>query len=142
MPIENLLPQTIVINHGHISNAEVNNYKDADRYLQDLASLIAKHEILHVHVIVIFEDSYIWNSNIVLTSDECIAESFLQRAIQSEWEFNAGVRPKWWPPGIEPDRMWEVHCAEDRHNGRGELARARLDRYDLSPITRSPLPPR
>ena len=142
MPIEHILPQTIVLNHGHIQNIEVQNYKEADRCLQDLAGLIEPSEILHVHVIVIFEDSFVWDSNIVLTPGDCIAESFLQRAIQSEWEFNAGVRPEWWPAGNEPDRMWGVHCAEDRHNGRDELARARLDRYDLEPIIRSPLPRR
>ncbi len=69
-------------------------------------------------------------------------ENFLQRAILSEWEFNVGVRPEWWPTGPESDRMWDVHCREDSHNGRSDLARARLDRYDLRPIIRTPLPVR
>jgi hypothetical protein len=142
MPIYQILPTNIIINHGGIDNIEANNYKDADRCLQELAAMLENHAHLSVHVIVIFEDAFVWNSNVTLTVGDCIIDHLLQRAMQSEWEFNAGVRPKWWPPGIESDRMWEVHCREDRHNGRAELARARLDRYDLQPIVRNPLPPR
>ena len=142
MSIDQILPTTIIINHGGIDNIEVKSYKDADRCLQELAVLLDVHVHLPVHVIVIFEDAFVWNSNIILAVGDCIIDHLLQRAMQSEWEFNAGVRPNWWPAGIESDRMWEVHCREDRHNGRAELARARLDRYDLAPIIRNPLPPR
>jgi hypothetical protein len=142
MSIDQILPTTIIINHGGIDNIEVKNYKDADRSLQELAAMLESRFHLPVHVIVIFEDAFVWNSNIILTVSDCIVDHLLQRAMQAEWEFNAGVRPKWWPTGVESDRMWEVHCREDRQNGRAELARARLDRYDLRPIIRNPLPPR
>jgi hypothetical protein len=142
MPIDHILPTTIIINHGGVDNIQAKNYKEADRCLQEIAAIIESHVKLPVHVIVIFEDAFVWNSQIILTVSDCIADHILQRAMQAEWEFNAGVRPQWWPPGIESDRMWEVHCREDRHNGRAELARARLDRYDLEPIIRNPLPAR
>lgn len=142
MSIDQILPTTIIINHGGIDNIEAKTYKDADRCLQELAVMLDSNVHLPVHIIVIFEDAFVWNSNVVLSVNDCIVDHILQRAMQSEWEFNAGVRPKWWPAGIESDRMWEVHCREDRHNGRTELARARLDRYDLRPIIRNPLPPR
>ena len=142
MPIDQILPATIIINHGTVDNIEVKNYKDADQALQEIAALMERRAHLSVHVIVIFEDAFVWNSHITLTVGDCIVDHLLQRAMQSEWEFNAGVRPKWWPEGIESDRMGEVHCREDRHNGRAELARARLDRYDLQPIVRNPSPPR
>ena len=142
MAVGQILPTSIIMNHGGVDNIEMKNYKDADRCLQDIATMLETHVHLSVHIIIIFEDAFVWNSNIVLTIGDCIADNFLQRAMQSEWEFNAGVRPKWWPTGIESDRMWEVHCREDRHNGRAELARARLDRYDLRPIIRNTLPPR
>ncbi len=142
MTIERILPTTIIINHGGIDNIETKNYKDSDQCLQELAALIESHVRLPVRVIVIFEDAFVWSSNITLTTSDCIVDHLLQTAMQAEWEFNAGVRPKWWPDGIEADRMWEVHCREDRHNGRTELARARLDRYDLRPVTLNPLPPR
>jgi hypothetical protein len=142
MAIDLFLPRSIILNHGGVHNVELTSYKEADRCLQDLATMLGENAHLSVHVIIIFEDAFVWNSNIIITISDCIADSFLQRAMQSEWEFNAGVRPKWWPPGIESDRMWEVHCREDRHNGRSELARGRLDRYDLRPVIRNPLPPR
>jgi hypothetical protein len=142
MAIDQILPTSIIINYGGIDNIEIKSYKNADRSLQDLASMIETITHISVHVIVIFEDAFIWSSNIVLVTGDCISDNFLQRAMQSEWEFNAGVRPNWWPPGIESDRMWEVHCREDRHNGRSELARGRLDRYDLRPIVRNTLPAR
>ena len=142
MAVGQILPTSIIMNHGGVDNIEMKNYKDADRCLQDIATMLESHVHLSVHIIIIFEDAFVWNSNIVLTISDCIADNFLQRAMQSEWEFNAGVRPQWWPTGVESDRMWEVHCREDRHNGRAELARARLDRYDLRPITRNALPPR
>jgi len=141
MPIDKILPTTIIINHGGVDNIEAKNYKDADRCLQELAAMVESKFHLPVHVIVIFEDAFVWNSNITLTVGDCIVDHLLQRAMQSEWEFNAGVRPKWWPAGVESDRMWDVHCREDRHNGRAELARGRLDRYDLQPMIRNPLPP-
>ena len=142
MPISQILPTTIIINHGGADNIEAKTYKDADRSLQEFAAMLERNVRLSVHIVVIFEDAFVWNSNITLVTSDCIVDHLLQRAMQAEWEFNAGVRPKWWPPGIEADRMWEVHCREDRHNGRAELARARLDRYDLQPIVRNPLPPR
>ena len=142
MVIDQILPTSIIINYGRIDNIEIKSYRDADRSLQDLASMIETITHMSVHIIVIFENAFIWSSNIVLVTSDCISDNFLQRAMQSEWEFNAGVRPNWWPPGIESDRMWEVPCREDRHNGRSELARGRLDCYDLRPIVRSILPAR
>lgn len=112
-----------------------------DVFRIDLSLLIGGDNHYYMRVIVIFEDAFVWNSNIVLTPEDCGSNNFLQRAMQAEWEFNAGIRPDWWPSGIEADRMWEVHCREDRHNGRAELARGRLDRYDLQPLVRNPLPP-
>jgi hypothetical protein len=124
------------------STAQKLNYDEADSYLRSLATGIETARSLFINAIVVFEDAYVWNSTIVLAFKDRVANNFLQRAIQSEWEFNAGVRPEWWPSGLESDRMWEVHCREDRHNGRTDLARARLDRYDLQPIIRSILPAR
>jgi hypothetical protein len=77
-----------------------------------------------------------------VTRDDTTGENFVQRAIQADWEFNAGVRPAWWPHEHEADRMWGVHYREDRDNGRAELARMRLDRYDLQPLVLTALPPR
>jgi hypothetical protein len=70
------------------------------------------------------------------------SKDFVQATIQADWEFNAGVRPNWWPHSSEADRMWGVHYREDRDNGRAELARMRLDRYDLTPVPLTPLPAR
>ncbi len=142
MTIGQILPTKIIMNHDSIHNIELTSYTEADRCLQDLATLLGEHVHLFINMIVIFEDAFVWKSNIIITLSDCITDNFLQQAMQSEWEFNAGVRPKWWPAGIEAERMWDVHCREGRHNGRAELARARLDRYDLRPIVRSPLPPR
>jgi hypothetical protein len=141
LPIDKILPMSIILNQGNINSVDVHSYKEADRCLQDLALLLEPNVSHYARVVVVFEDAFVWNSNIVLTPEDCGSNNFLQRAMQAEWEFNAGVRPDWWPSGIEADRMWEVHCREDRHNGRAELARGRLDRYDLRPIVRNRLPP-
>jgi hypothetical protein len=140
VPIDKILPMNIILNQGHINSTSVQSYKESDRCLQDLALLGEPNN--YIRVVVVFEDAFVWNSNIVLTHEDCGSNNFLQRAMLAEWEFNAGVRPDWWPSGIEADRMWEVHCREDRHNGRAELARGRLDRYDLHPVVRNLLPPR
>jgi hypothetical protein len=132
---------SIILNQGSINSVEVKSYREADRCLQDLSLLIGAIVHYFARVVVVFEDSFVWSSNIVLTPEDCGSNNFLQRAMQAEWEFNAGIRPVWWPSGNEAGRMWEVHCREDHHNGGAELARGRLDRYDLQPIDRNPLPP-
>jgi hypothetical protein len=137
-----ILPKTILINNGGTESSEMETYKDVDIYLRYLAKTIEYRAPLLLKSIVIFEDAFVWNSFITLRDSDSHAENFLQRAMKSEWEFNAGVRPEWWPTEIEAERMWGVHCREDEHNGRAELARARLDRYDLWPVVVTPLPRR
>ena len=95
-----------------------------------------------IRVVVLFTDLFVWTSTISVGREDAAGDHFVQRAIQSDWEFNAGVRPAWWPHDKEADRIWGVHYREDRDNGRAELARMRLDRYDLTPLALNELPPR
>jgi hypothetical protein len=52
MAIDQILPTSIIINYGGIDNIEIKSYKDADRSLQDLASMIETITHLSVHIIV------------------------------------------------------------------------------------------
>jgi hypothetical protein len=135
-------PKTIIVSDADGSNSlQFSTYDEADSYFNSLAK--TRKELgsaARLRTIIVFEDLYVWSSFISVTGEDGQNQHFLQKAIRSEWEFNAGIRPQWWPSSVEADRMWWVHYREDRDNGRAELARVRLERYDLRPIVISPLP--
>ena len=134
-----ILPKTItLVPHPE----EATSYAQADEFVRSRAAYLKKGERATAKVVVLFADLFIWGSHLSIGSEDATGQHFIQRAIQADWEFNAGVRPPWWPHTPEADRMWGVHYREDRDNGRAELARMRLERYDLQPLVLSPLPVR
>jgi hypothetical protein len=128
----------------------------SDTYPRDLTSFSQADEVIRkyamdadplgeraqVRALIVFADLFVWTSVLSVDREDANGKDFVQRAIKADWEFNAGVRPAWWPHEAEADRMWGVHYREDRDNGRAELARLRLGRYDLGPLVLSDLPPR
>jgi hypothetical protein len=136
-------PKTIIVSRGDGSGSiEWESYSQVDAALRKYIADADKAERLHFHVVVVFRDLFVWRSSVSLSREDATGENFVQRAIQADWEFNAGVRPAWWPADSEAERIWGVHYREDRDNGRAELARMRLERYDLSPVALAALPPR
>jgi len=133
-------PKLIVISDYDGSNSvEFKTYRESDIYLQSVAKTIEEPSLIY-KILVVFDNVFVWTSHIILNVGDADAECFLQRAMQAEWEFNAGVRPAWWPAGSESDRMWGVHYREDQENGRAIEARARLKTYDLRPVVLNILP--
>jgi hypothetical protein len=138
-----ILPKTIILTHVDTANStEVRSYAEADEVVQKWVATVDREERQHIRTVVVFTDLFVWSSSLSVSREDSTAAHFVQRAIQADWEFNAGVRPAWWPHGHESDRIWGVHYREDRDNGRAELARMRLERYDLQPMALSELPPR
>jgi hypothetical protein len=136
-------PKTIILSRTeHSDSHEAVSYLQADEEVRKHAASLKQAEWQSIRVVVLFTDLFVWTSTISLSREDATGEHFVQRAIQSDWEFNAGVRPAWWPNDKEADRIWGVHYREDRDNGRAELARMRLDRYDLAPVALTALPPR
>jgi hypothetical protein len=136
-------PKTILVSQiDHSDPCEVESYSLADKLIQKIAASVVREERLHLHILVVFTDLFGWTTNLSVGGQDATKQQFVQHAIQADWEFNAGVRPTWWPRGHEADRMWGVHYREDRDNGRAELARMRLERYDLGPVVLAALPPR
>jgi hypothetical protein len=136
-------PKTLLFTLAdHSSSREASSYTQADEIVRRIADSLNGERARPTRVVVVFEDLFVWTTSLTVTHEDAGAQSCIQRAIQAEWEFNAGVRPKWWPETAEADRMWGVHYREDRDNGRAELARMRLERYDLGPVVLTPLPPR
>jgi hypothetical protein len=122
---------------------EARSYAQADEFVHRCAADIdPRGERLKIRAVIVFKDLFVWASSLSVNREDANGKDFIQRAIKADWEFNAGVRPSWWPNEHEADRMWGVHYREDRDNGRAELARMRLQRYDLKPIVLSDLPPR
>ena len=138
-----ILPKTILLTLTDDSGSrEAASYAQADETMRGFAVASNQKETLHIRVVVVFSDLFVWTTSLSVTDEDATAEDFVQRAIQADWEFNAGVRPTWWPCSPEADRMWGVHYREDRDNGRAELARMRLERYNLHPLVLTVLPPR
>jgi hypothetical protein len=139
-------PKTIIVsrddNADSADSTEWESYSQADAALRKCIAIANKADRLNFHVVVVFRDLFVWRSSLSLSREDATRENFVQRAIQADWEFNAGVRPRWWPNHPEAKRIWGVHYREDRDNGRAELARMRLARYDLSPVVLTALPPR
>ena len=134
-------PKTIIVSRGDGGDStEWETYLQADAVLRKHIAAADKTDRLHLHVVVVFRDLFVWRSSVSLTREDATGENFVQRAIQADWEFNAGVRPGWWPADAEAERIWGVHYREDRDNGRAELARMRLERYDLKPVVLAALP--
>jgi len=136
-------PKTLLFTLADNSGThEAGCYSQADDIVRRIAAGLNGSGPRPIRVVVVFDDLFVWTTSLVVTTQDATATERIQRAIQADWEFNAGVRPQWWPDTPEADRMWGVHYREDRDNGRAELARMRLDRYDLAPIVLTPLPPR
>jgi hypothetical protein len=108
--------------------------------VRKIAAAFAQGESMRLHIVVVFTDLFVWRSSLSVCREDATGEHFVQRAMQNDWEFNAGVRPPWWPHDQEADRIWRVHDCEDRGDGRAELARMRLARYDLKPMALAVLP--
>jgi hypothetical protein len=121
---------------------EAVTYGQADDILRKFAGALNGSRPMQIRVVVVFTDLFVWTTSLTIAGSHAAEKDLVQRAIQADWEFNAGVRPVWWPQTPEADRMWGVHYREDRDNGRAELARMRLERYDLNPIVLHPLPAR
>jgi hypothetical protein len=136
-------PKKIIISRvDNSETSEVETYSHADVVARKWVAIGNTAERLSLHVVVVFGDLFVWRSSLSVSREDAAGKHFIQRAIQADWEFNAGVRPRWWPNDLEAERIWGVHCREDRENGRAELARVRLERYDLKPIALAELPPR
>ncbi len=136
-------PKTILLTFGDDSAArEVGSYVEADVVMRNCAAALKTGERVYIRSVVVFTDLFVWRSSLSVDRDDAKRMHFVQHALRADWEFNAGVRPAWWPSGHEADRMWGVHYREDRDNGRAELARMRLERYDLQPVALTALPPR
>ena len=136
-------PKTIILSRADNSDShEVVSYLKANEEVRNHVASVKQGDRQSIRVVVVFTDLFVWASTISVSREDATEDNFVQRAIQSDWEFNAGVRPAWWPHDKEADRIWAVHYREDRDNGRAELARMRLDRYDLTPLALNPLPPR
>jgi hypothetical protein len=122
---------------------EVESYSQADDVMQNFAATLVPGRRLNVSVIVVFEDLFAWASSLSVSLEDATAQHFVQRAIQADWELSAGVRPAWWPAHHEAARTWDVHYhADPEHQEAAELARMRLERYDLQPLILSDLPQR
>ena len=136
-------PKTILLTYADNGGSrEARSYAHADEVIRKIAVALVPGQRMQIRMLVVFTDLFVWKSSLSVNRDDITGENFVQRAIQADWEFNAGVRPAWWPHEHEADRMWGVHYREDRDNGRAELARMRLDRYDLRPLTLTTLPAR
>jgi len=136
-------PKTILLTYADNNESrEARSYHHADEVIRQIAATLIMGQRMQIRMLVVFSDLFVWTSSLSADRDSVTGENFVQRVIQADWEFNAGVRPPWWPHNPEADRMWGVHFREDRDNGRAELARMRLERYDLQPLTMTPLPPR
>jgi len=136
-----IVPKSILFTPGP-GQCEAENYLQADELLRSRATTLGRRERLVLRMVVVFTDLFVWTGHLSISHDDALGENFVQRLIRDDWEFNAGVRPAWWPHTPEADRMWGVHYREDRDNGRAELARMRLERYGLQPIALAVLPPR
>jgi hypothetical protein len=133
----------ILINPDDGPPREVEIYSQADDVMKDFAANLVQGRRLNVSVIVVFTDLFAWASSLSVSLEDATAEHFVQRAIQADWELSAGVRPAWWPNHQEAARTWDVHYRGDpEHQEAAELARMRLERYDLQPLVLSDLPPR
>jgi hypothetical protein len=138
-----IAPKTILLTPpDDASPHEVATYAQADEVARKLAVTLTGGKTMPIRVVIVFRDLFVWTTSLTLSGKDRDAENLVQRTIKSEWEFNGGVRPAWWPETPESDHMWGVHYREDRDNGRAELARLRLERYDLTPVKLSALPPR
>lgn len=136
-------PKTILLTGADNSGShETASYSQADGIVQKFAVALNGSRAMQIRIVVVFTDLFVWTTSLTVAGEAATSKDFIQRAIQAEWEFNAGVRPGWWPETAEAERMWGVHYREDRDNGRAELARMRLERYDLGPLVLSALPPR
>jgi hypothetical protein len=138
-----IFPKTILLTLPDDGGSrETVGYGQADDIVRKFAVALNGSRAMQIRIVVVFEDLFVWTTSLTVGGTAATAKDFIQRAIQADWEFNAGVRPAWWPDTPEADRMWGVHYREDRDNGRAELARMRLERYDLTPLALSALPPR
>jgi len=136
-------PKTILLTYADNNESrEARSYSHADELIRKIAAELPAGQKTQVRVLVVFTDLFVWTSSLLVERGSITSENFVQRVIQADWEFNAGVRPTWWPHTAESDRMWGVHYREDRDNGRAELARMRLERYNLQPLILTSLPPR
>jgi hypothetical protein len=136
-----ITPKSILLIRGASSESlEAGSYQQADEIIRKWAAALNREEIDAIRIVVVFIDLFVWTTSVTLHEDNATAENFVQKTIQADWEFNAGVRPNWWPENREANRIWGVHYREDRDNGRAELARMRLERYDLRPVCLTPLP--
>jgi hypothetical protein len=136
-------PKTVLLTLPSASCVhETGGYEQADEIVRNFAVTLNGSKPMQIRIVVVFTDLFVWTTSLTVAGAAATAKDFIQRAIQADWEFNAGVRPTWWPDTPEADRMWGVHYREDRDNGRAELARMRLERYDLEPLVLNALPPR
>lgn len=136
-------PKTILLTYADSAESrEARSYSHADEVIRKIAVPVVQGQRMQILMLVVFTDLFVWRSSLSVNREDMTGENFVQRAIQADWEFNAGARPTWWPHQHEADRMWGVHYREDRDNGRAELARMRLERYDLRPLILTALPPR
>ena len=136
-------PKTILLTYADNNESrEARSYSHADEVIRKIAETLITGRRMQIRMLVVFNDLFVWTSSLSVDRDCVTGENFVQRVIQADWEFNAGVRPTWWPHNPEADRMWGVHYREDRDNGRAELARMRLERYNLRPLILTALPPR
>jgi hypothetical protein len=136
-------PKTILVSTvDNAKSAEVASYAEADAVILEFVAAVHRAESLTLHVVVVYADLFVWRSSLSVGAEDAALANFIQRAIQADWEFNAGVYPQWWPADREADRIWGVHYREDRDNGRAELARMRLARYNLAPVVLTDLPAR
>jgi hypothetical protein len=137
-------PKSIMLTCPHDTEShEARSYSQADEIVRKCAvDASTTGERMKIRVVIVFSDLFVWASSLSVNGEDVIKKDFIQNAMKADWEFNAGVRPSWWPTDHEADRMWGVHYREDRDNGRAELARMRLERYDLKPVVLSELPPR
>jgi hypothetical protein len=135
--------KTILLTYDEgVHSREARSYSHADEIVRKIAAETPHGVRIQIRALIVFTDLFVWKTSLSVDRDDLRAENFTQRAIQADWEFNAGVRPEWWPHDHESDRMWGVHYREDRDNGRAELARMRLERYDLQPLILTRLPAR
>jgi hypothetical protein len=137
-------PRTISISRaGTSGSTECASYSQADAAVRKCIASADKTARLSLRVVVVFGDFFEWRTSLSVSGADAPGENFVQRAIQGDWEFNAGVRPRWWPTLPEAERIWREHFCEDLHKSdRSELARMRLVRYDLAPVALGAVPAR
>jgi hypothetical protein len=137
-------PKTISIGRaGSSDSTECASYSQADAAVRKCVASADKTARLSLHVVVVFDDLFVWRTSLSVSGADATGENFVQRAIQGDWEFNAGMRPRWWPALPEAERIWREHFCEDLHKSdRSELARMRLLRYDLVPVVLGAVPAR